>query len=203
MVKAITVIVGGLVISMICSRTLAADEFPREWFWHMNDQQWQKHQELIAKKAPDLSVKDWVNGQVANKDTKGKVVVVDFWATWCGPCIASIPHNNEMLEKYKDKGLLIVGVCNARGSETMAQTVKDKGIKYPTAIDPEGATEKAWRVMWYPTYAVVDRKGNVRAIGLRPQHVEAVIKKLLEEKGDAAAEVDPTGRPWQAPERSA
>jgi peroxiredoxin len=94
----------------------------------------------------------------------------------------AIPHNNELLKKYKDKGLVIVGVCtNKRGQEKMAETVKDKGMEYPTARDPDLKSEKAWAVHYYPTYAVVDRKGIVRSIGLQPDNVEKVVKKLLAE----------------------
>jgi peroxiredoxin len=96
--------------------------------------------------------------------------------------MAAIPHNNEMLKKYKDKGLVIVGVCTSKkGQEKMEQTAKDKGIEYPTARDPELKSEKAWEVHYYPTYAVVDRKGIVRSIGLQPGNVEKVVKKLLDE----------------------
>jgi len=131
---------------------------------------------------PPLQVQGWVNGEVKPADLKGKVVIVDFYATWCGPCMAAIPHNNELLEKYKDKGLVIVGVCTSdQGQERMPQTVKDKGIKYPTARDPQLKSETAWRVNYYPTYAIVDRKGIVRIVGLQPDHVEEVVKKLLAE----------------------
>jgi thiol-disulfide isomerase/thioredoxin len=116
------------------------------------------------------------------KSLRGKVVLLNFFATWCGPCMAAIPHNNELLKNYKDKGLLIVGVCtHNRGQEKMAQTVKDKGIQYPTARDPQLKSQKAWAVQYYPTYAIIDRKGIVRIIGLQPNNVEKVVKKLLDE----------------------
>jgi hypothetical protein len=102
--------------------------------------------------------------------------------------MAAIPHNNELLKKYKDKGVLVVGVCtHSRGQDKMEQTVKDKGIEYPTARDPELKAQEAWAVQYYPTYAVVDRKGIVRVIGLRPENVEDAVKKLLDEKPTVGA----------------
>ena len=63
----------------------------------------------------------------------------------------------------------------------MADTVKDKGIEYPTARDAQLKSQKAWAVHYYPTYAIVDRKGIVRIVGLQPDNVEKVVKKLLDE----------------------
>jgi thiol-disulfide isomerase/thioredoxin len=157
-------------------------EFPDAWTWDKDDQARAKHAALEGKPMPKLDLAGWVNGQVKPEELKGKVVVVDFYATWCGPCMAAIPHNNELLKQYKDKGLVIVGVCTSnRGQEKMEQTAKDRGIEYPTARDPQLTSAKAWQVHYYPTYAIVDRKGTVRIIGLKPDHVEQVVKKLLAE----------------------
>jgi len=159
-----------------------AGEFPDSWTWDQKSDQRASHAALEGKLMPSLELTGWINGEVKAADMKGKVVIVDFYATWCGPCMEAIPHNNELLKKYKDQGLIIVGVCTSnRGQEKMAQVVKAKAIEYPTARDPEQKAAEAWKAKYYPTYAIVDRKGIVRVIGLQPQHVEKVVKKLLAE----------------------
>lgn len=73
---------------------------------------------LIGKPAPELNIENWVNGSpLSAEELKGKVVLLDFWAIWCGPCIATFPHLREWQEKYSEKGLVIIGMTRYYGYE--------------------------------------------------------------------------------------
>ena len=156
-------------------------EFPASWYWHDTDAQRLAHAELLGKSMPWLELSDWRNGEITSDDLKGKVVVLDFWATWCGPCLAAVPQTNALYAKYHRQGLEVIAVCTSTGQESYGQVVQTHQMQYPTARDPSGQVAQAWRVMWYPTYAVVDRKGIVRAVGLGGERLEAVVGMLLDE----------------------
>lgn len=174
-----TLLIGSFLCGML---PVFAGEFPDSWTWDDKPEMRASHAALEGKPSPALEVTGWLNGAVKLSDLKGKVVVIDFYATWCGPCMAAIPHNNEMLKKYGSKGLVILGVCtSSSGQDEFAANAKEHGIEYPAASDPQLKAEKTWAVHYYPTYAIIDRKGIVRAVGVQTSYVEAVVQKLLAE----------------------
>ena len=138
---------------------------------------------LHGKPAPKLELTQWLNTKGGKApDTKGKIVVLDFWATWCGPCIASIPKTNKLRKKYADKGVVIIGVCASRGGEKMKQTAEQHGIEYPVALDADGKVVGAYAVNSYPDYYIIGSDGKLRWGDIANADVEKAIEHLLAEK---------------------
>ena len=135
---------------------------------------------MQGKPAPALSLKGWLNSKALTpSDLKGKIVVLDFWATWCGPCLASVPHNNELAKKYASQGVVIIGICAPKGVEKMEETVNKYKIEYAVAADDGGATFKAFKADSYPDYYLIDRQGNLVWGDIVNSEVEKAIQLAL------------------------
>jgi thiol-disulfide isomerase/thioredoxin len=151
--------------------------------------------------APELNVEQWIDQTPAKlSDLRGQVVLLDFWATWCGPCQITIPKLNSLHKRYKDKGLVILGVTKFEGSAdgqrmTPAEEVaylrqfkKKNGVAYGYAVaDASDKNSENYGVSSIPTAVLIDRRGVVRHIitGVYPgsdQELSDMIKKLLAEQ---------------------
>jgi thiol-disulfide isomerase/thioredoxin len=113
----------------------------------------------------------------------GKVVLVDFWATWCGPCVGEVPHVLEVYQDLHDKGFEIVGISFDQDKKKLQDFVQDKEMKWPQYFDGKGWANKFGRqygINSIPTMWLVDKKGNLRMMEARGGLKEKVEKLLAE-----------------------
>jgi len=130
----------------------------------------------------DFVLKNEVNQPVKLADYKGKVVIVNFWATWCGPCKVEIPDFVKLYAEYKDKGLVIVGISVDDSPEQLQSFMREYKMNYPVLqMRPE--VEDAWGPFYgYPTSFIVARDGSICTKHIGPatkEQFESEIKALL------------------------
>ncbi|MHC4821628.1 MAG: redoxin family protein [Planctomycetota bacterium] len=162
--------------------------------------------QLVGKTAPDIKSSTWMNGEPADlSDLKGKIVVVDFWATWCGPCRAVMPHLDELYKAHKDEGLVVMGLTRhypngylpaAEGKKAESVRGLDKeaafmehlkefqsrtGLSYPFVVGTKQDFTN-YHVRGIPTLAVVDRDGSIAMVLVgsgSTKLLDAALKRLL------------------------
>jgi peroxiredoxin len=112
--------------------------------------------------APDWQLPDLNGKSVKFSDFRGKVVILDFWATWCAPCRVEIPHFVELQKQYSDKGLTVIGVSlDEQGPEVAKKFVKRLGVNYTIVIGNQKVVEAYGGVYVIPTTFVIDRQGRI------------------------------------------
>ena len=138
---------------------------------------------MQGKPAPPLMLTNWINSKPLNlEELKGKVVLLEFWATWCPTCVSMIPHHNELAKKYADQGLVFIGICDQDESEKMPALAKKTGIQYPIAVDVGNANSRRYKCDSTPDFYLIDRKGILRWPDIETEDVEKGILLLLKEK---------------------
>lgn len=132
---------------------------------------------ILNEKAPKLTVQQWISEK---PDLKGKFVLIDFWATWCGPCRAYIPTLNDLQKKYADQ-LVIIGVSDE--PKEKVEAFNNPKITYSEAIDAEGTVKNFLEVKGIPHAILIDPKGIVRWEGFPLLNgfelTETVVKDLI------------------------
>ena len=139
---------------------------------------------FINQPAKDFELTAIDGRRLKLSDLKGKAVMVDFWATWCGPCVAAMPHLVKLYEKYKSRGLEILAIsCDDKADRHLvAPFAKEHKVTFPVLFD-EGVG-KLYNVRGYPTSIFIDKQGHIRYrdMGFRdetPRELEVIFDELL------------------------
>jgi thiol-disulfide isomerase/thioredoxin len=145
-----------------------------------------KYDLSVGKLAPEIEIDD-INGvKTKLTDLRGKVVVLDIWATWCGPCRAMIPHERELVKRLKDKPFVLVSMSADEKKETLVDFVNKNDM--PWTHWWAGAKSnilKDWGVEYFPTIYVLDHKGVIRYTDVRGKDMDEAVDTLLKEMAGA------------------
>jgi thiol-disulfide isomerase/thioredoxin len=147
---------------------------------------------LVGAPAPDWSNVMPLTGAPASvASLKGKVALIDFWASWCGPCRMIAPRLSSLKDRLGPQGLAVVGITTD-GAEQAAVFAERHQMRYPIVVDTNGDTSRSYSISGLPTMILVDKKGVVRDvfIGFDPSgeaRLETAVRKLLAESGPVVA----------------
>jgi peroxiredoxin len=143
--------------------------------------------DLEGKDAPAFTLSGLDGKQVNSADFKGSVVVVDFWATWCGPCVASLPQLDEIYKNLKSSGLKVFALDQQEDKPTVQKWVTDNKLSIPALLDSDGKVGQAYGAQAIPETVVIGKDGKIRkvVVGASPENEQALrdaINKALAEK---------------------
>ena len=137
----------------------------------------------VGETAPEFSLKQGDGSTLTLSELKGKVVVVNFWATWCPPCRREIPDFIETYDAYREKGVEIVGVSlDHKGWDVLSPFVKSNKINYPVVLGNQSTASDFGNIRSIPTSFIVDKEGKIveKFVGmLNKDKLEKLIEKYL------------------------
>lgn len=138
-----------------------------------------------ASPAPDFTVPRLGAGSIALEALRGRLVFLNFWATWCPPCKREMPSMERLYRRYRDRGLAVVAISiDSGGVEGVAAFVKRLGLTFPIGLDPTVEVANRYRVRALPSSFLIDRRGDTVAVALGPRDwdgdaARAVVDSLL------------------------
>ena len=144
----------------------------------------------VGRVAPEIAGEDLDGKPLKLSDHRGKVVVICFWATWCGPCMAMVPHERELVARMAGKPFVLLGVNSdeAKDRDKARRVAREKRMTWPSWWDGghRGAIQTAYDVTHWPTVYVLDARGVIRHIDVRGKELDRAVDTLLADMPAAA-----------------
>lgn len=140
----------------------------------------------VNSPAPDFTLKSSNGKNIKLSELRGQVVMVNFWASWCGPCRQEMPLLEQLYKKYQPMGFTLLGVSVDENTDDATKFLKGVDVSFPILFDNESEVSGLYRVDAMPTTVIIDRNGKVRNIhlGYKPgveegyqQHIRALLKE--------------------------
>ena len=133
--------------------------------------------------APAITAAEWINNEGGSSlaDLRGQVVLIDFWGSWCGPCVAQLPEIRRLRDEYAERGLVVLGVHSTSDSSKGKEYIESNNIDWAVALDDSDQTANAYHVPGWPSLYLIDKRGVVRIARPLPDELDDVIQMLLAE----------------------
>ncbi len=131
----------------------------------------------VGELAPDFTLTDLDGNSVTLSEYRGKVVFINFWATWCPPCRAEMPEIEAVYQEYKDKGVVVIGVDILEPEDVVRQFVEQGGYNWIFVLDATGAVSDDYKITAIPTSFFIDREGIIQVV-----KIGAMTKRAMENK---------------------
>jgi thiol-disulfide isomerase/thioredoxin len=135
----------------------------------------------VGQPAPEIEGEDTDGKAFKLSDYRGKVVVLDFWASWCGPCMAAVPHNKSLVKNLEGQSFVFLGVNLDRRKEDAQKAATEKQINWRSWYDAGNKISRAWGIQFIPAIYVIDQQGVIRHVGLHGAQLDAAVEKLLKD----------------------
>jgi len=121
----------------------------------------QEHIVVAGDTAPNFTITTSAGDQISPRNFGGRVLVLNFWASWCPPCVEEAPSLNEFAKTLKDSGVVVLGVSVDRNAQAYANFIKRFGVTYPTALDPDEKLSYRYGTYKLPESYIIDHNGKV------------------------------------------
>ena len=152
---------------------------------------------LVGKKAIDFNVKDLKGNDLSLEKYRGNVILLDFWAVWCKPCIAEMPNVKQVYEKYKDDNFQIIGISLDESRNTLVGYLDKEGITWPQVFDGNGwknDVAQMYGISAIPQMYLIDGEGVVRKSDVRGHALEPAVAELIQENNAKLRGDKPAGK---------